>query len=133
MILRPLLLSAVLAVMPVMADQAFAQGAPQAVARIDVKQLATGYRASKIVGATVYNQANQSVGKVDDLIVSPEDRVFYAVLSIGGFLGVGSHLVAVPYSTLQVSADGSAGNRFVLPGATKDQLKAMPEFKYAAR
>jgi len=99
---------------------------PQPVSQVNVTQLADGYRSSKLVGAPVVNDANQSIGKIDDLLVGRSDKVLYAVLSVGGFLGVGSKLVAVPYSSLQIGAKD-----VVLPGGNKDQLKALPEFKYA--
>jgi hypothetical protein len=111
---------------------ALAQGAPQTVApmrvSVDVGQLSMGYRTSKIRGSAVYNDANVKVGAIDDLIVNRDDKVLYAIVSVGGFLGMGKHLVAVPYGALRI--DG-ANQRMVLPGATKDALKAMPEFKYA--
>src|SRR5205823_11299761 len=68
----------------------YAQGAPQTVqlAKVDVIKTATGYRASKIIGAIVVNDANESIGKVDDIIVGT-DKLPYLVLSVGGFLGVG--------------------------------------------
>lgn len=105
-----------------------AQGTPQAVTatRVDVVQLATGYRASKINGSPVYNRDKDQIGTIDDLIVSPGDRVAYVILSVGGFLGMGTHLVAVPFSSLQV-----VDKQIRLPDATKDSLKALPEFKYA--
>jgi sporulation protein YlmC with PRC-barrel domain len=99
---------------------------PQPVSQVNVTQLADGYRASKLVGTAVKNSAGDSIGKIDDLIVSRNDKVLYAVLSVGGFLGMGSKLVAVPYASLQVAKDN-----LVLPTGTKDQLKALPEFKYA--
>jgi hypothetical protein len=99
---------------------------PQPVSAVNVTQLADGYRTSKLVGATVKNAANETVGKIDDLIVSRNDKVLYAVLSVGGFLGIGSKLVAVPYTSLQVDQ-----KNLVLPAGTKEQLKALPEFKYA--
>lgn len=109
---------------------AFAQGAPQTVApmrvSVDVGQLSMGYRASKIRGSTVYNDANAKVGAIDDLIVNRDDKVLYAIVSVGGFLGMGKHLVAVPYGAIRIE-----NNHMVLPGATKDALKSMPEFKYA--
>jgi sporulation protein YlmC with PRC-barrel domain len=112
------------------AGEAAAQGAPQTISsvRVDVQKLATGYRSSKIVGSPVMNDNNEKIGTVDDLIVSRDDRVLFSVLSVGGFLGLGTHLVAVPYTTLQIGDRG-----IVLPGATKEALKAMPEFKYATR
>jgi PRC-barrel domain len=113
---------------PVLAP-AFAQGAAQScgLVRVDVRTVATGYRSSKIVGSTVVNEANETVGKVDDLIVTPDDKVPFAILSVGGFLGVGTHLVAVPFTSLKM-----ANGKVELPGATKEALKDLPEFKYAS-
>jgi hypothetical protein len=99
---------------------------PQPVSQVNVSQLANGYRTSKLVGATVKNSANETIGTVDDLLVSRNDKVLYAVLSVGGFLGIGSKLVAVPYTSLQIDQ-----KNLILPNANKDQLKALPEFKYA--
>jgi hypothetical protein len=67
---------------------AFSQGAPQTVIlmKVDPASLATGYRASKVVGSTVVNDTNVTVGTIDDLIITPNDKVPYAVLSVGGFL-----------------------------------------------
>lgn len=105
-----------------------AQGAPQSVTevRVDVAKVEAGYRASKISGATVYNGKKEKIGTVDDLILGPPDWVPYAVLSVGGLLGVGTHFVTVPLANMQV-----AGDQFQLPNATKETLKALPEFKYS--
>jgi hypothetical protein len=107
---------------------AFAQGTPQtaAIMRVDPATVATGYRASKVVGSGVVNEANETVGTVDDLIVTPAEVVPFAVLSVGGFLGIGTKYVVVPYSALRFQ-----DKKIVLPGATKESLKALPEFKYA--
>jgi len=107
-----------------------AQGAPQtvALAKVDTKSVATDYRTSKLVGSTVVNDANETVGKIDDLIATSTSKVPFAVLSVGGFLGMGTHLIAVPLDNLKVAND-----RMVLPGATKEALKSLPEFKYASR
>jgi hypothetical protein len=106
---------------------AFSQGAPQTVTlmKVDPTTLATGYRTSKVVGSSVVNEANETVGTIDDLIVTPTEKVPFAVLSIGGFLGMGTTYVVVPFSSLQVK-----DKQMVLPGATKESLKALPEFKY---
>jgi hypothetical protein len=58
---------------------------------------ASGYRASRVIGSTVYNEIRDTIGTIDDLVVSPGDSVTYAILSVGGFLGLGTHLVAVPF------------------------------------
>ena len=112
------------------AGSVWAQGAPQTVSieRVDVQKLAAGYRSSKIVGSPVVNDANEKIGDVDDLLVEPSDKVLFAVLSVGGFLGMGERLVVVPFRSLQI-----AGNRVMLPGGTKDALKALPEFEYATK
>src|SRR5580692_2225946 len=117
--------AAVLAV--ALTGPAFSQGAPQTVTlmKVDPASLATGYRTSKVVGSTVVNEANETVGTIDDLIVTPTEKVPFAVLSVGGFLGMGTKYVVVPFSSLQVK-----DKQMVLPGATKDSLKALPEFKY---
>ena len=107
-----------------------AQGVPQTVelAKIDVQKLAAGYRASKVIGSSVVNEENEVIGKIDDLLISPDGKEPYAVLSIGGFLGMGTHLVAVPYETLK-----STDDKIVLPGGTKNSLRMLPEFKYASK
>jgi len=98
-----------------------------AIVRVDVARVAVGQRASKIVGATVVNSNNESIGKIDDLVVNPNDKVTYAIISVGGFLGIGNKLVAVPFESLKTVKE----ERLMLPGATKDALKGLPEFKYA--
>ena len=105
----------------------FSQGAPQTVTlmKVDPATLATGYRTSKVVGSSVVNEAKETVGTIDDLIVTPTDKVPFAVLSVGGFLGMGTKYVVVPFSSIQVK-----DKQMVLPGATKDSLRALPEFKY---
>jgi hypothetical protein len=106
-----------------------AQGTLQTVdlAKVDVQKLSAGYRASKVIGSSVVNDANQTIGKIDDLLVSLDGKEPYAVISIGGFLGMGTHLVVVPYDTLKF-----AEGKVMLPGVgTKEGLKMLPEFKYA--
>lgn len=105
----------------------FSQGAPQTITlmKVDPASLATGYRTSKVVGSTVVNETDETVGTIDDLIVTPTEKVPFAVLSVGGFLGIGSKYVVVPFSSLEVQDE-----KMVLPGATKESLKSLPEFKY---
>jgi hypothetical protein len=96
-----------------------------ALIRVDVTKLSTVNRASKIIGASVVNEANETVGKVDELLIGPDGRTPHAVLSVGGFLGLGDRLVVVPYESLKMSA-----SKIMLPGASKEALKALPEYKY---
>jgi hypothetical protein len=122
------LMAGAVVVAAALSEPALSQGTPQtaAIMKVDPQTVATGYRTSKVVGSTVVNEANETVGTIDDLIVTPSEKVPFAVLSVGGFLGMGNKYVVVPYSALQVR-----DKKMVLPGATKESLKALPEFKYA--
>jgi hypothetical protein len=122
------LASAAMIGIAVLSGGAGAQGTPQTVelVKVDVQKLAAGYRSSKVVGSNVVNDANETIGKIDDLLVSRDGRQPYAVLSVGGFLGMGNRLVVVPYDLLKFG-----DNKVILPGGTKEGLKMLPEFKYA--
>ena len=92
----------------------------------ELRDVAMGWSAKKqLLGHPVYNENNEKVGSVDDLIVSPTKDVSYAIVGAGGFLGIAKHDVAIP-----VSQFTQAQGKFVLAGATKDVIKAMPEFEY---
>ena len=83
-------------------------------------------RVSKVVGASVYNEQNQSIGSIDDLLMSDADhKAATAIVSVGGFLGMGAKLVSVPFDQLKIQDD-----KIVMPGATKASLEGMPEYQY---
>lgn len=89
--------------------------------------VALGWSAKKnLLGKTVYNENGEQVGNIQDLIISADRKVSYVIVGAGGFIGIGRHDVAIP--VLQIKAEGG---RFVLPGATKVIVKAMPKFDYA--
>jgi sporulation protein YlmC with PRC-barrel domain len=93
----------------------------------EMKVVALGWSAKKkILGKAVYNDKNEKIGTVDDLIITPDKSVSYAIIGAGGFLGMGKHDVAVPVGQFKEDK-----GRIVLAGATKDALKAMPKFEYA--
>ena len=126
------------------------------------------WRASKLVGLNVYNDKNESLGSINDLLTDKSGNIKAVVIGVGGFLGVGEHLVAVPldkikfvnepvvYAGAGAPASGAgtkpatstttgAANTapaaaskpnpwypdHALFNASKDELKAMPEFKYS--
>lgn len=133
------------------------------------------WRTSKVVGLNVYNDNNEKVGSINDLLTDKSGTIKAAVLGVGGFLGVGAHLVAVPFDKIKfvnepvaytgvASAPNPAGSNrppmssttttgaangtssaapataskpnpwypdHAVFNATKDELKAMPEFKYS--
>ena len=143
-----------------------------------VKHREGAWRASKLVGINVYNEANEKIGDINDVILDKAGKVENVVLGVGGFLGMGEHYVAVSYDKLKwsnepprsttASATTSTGNRpatatdgtsraddgtarttgaatttaedrkangywypdHAVYNATKDQLKAMPQFQY---
>jgi len=106
------------------AKPALSQGVQ--LVNVNVSIVAKGYRLSKLLGATVRNDSNENIGKIDDVILDNHKNMF-TVLQVGGFLSLGSHYVAVPYDHLNISEDGK---KIVLPGASKDELKKLAEFKY---
>jgi sporulation protein YlmC with PRC-barrel domain len=142
-----------------------------AAASTSNSSLQGNWRASKVVGLSVYNDNNESLGSINDLLMDKNGNIKAVVLGVGGFLGVGEHLVAVPFDKIKfvdqpVAYTGAAStspnpNRpatstttgssttttapsttattkanpwypdHAVFNATKDELKAMPEFKYS--
>jgi sporulation protein YlmC with PRC-barrel domain len=93
-----------------------------------VQVVANGYRVSKLTGHAVVNDKNETIGKIDDFIIGREEgHSLFTVLQVGGFLGVGSRLVAVPYDSLVIDQNG---NKIELPGASKDQIEKLAQFRY---
>ena len=123
-----LLASAAIIGMSFLTAHANAQGIPQSVeiTKVDVQKVAAGYRASKVVGSSVVNDANETIGKIDDLLVTRDGKEPYVVLSVGGFLGMGTRMVVIRYDSLKF-----ADNKIMLPGGTKDGLRMLPAFQYA--
>jgi hypothetical protein len=123
-----ILVSAAMLSGALLSGDAGAQGMQQTIdlVKVDVQTLAAGYRASKIIGSNVVNDADETIGEINDVLVSSDGKQPYAVLSIGGFLGMGTHLVVVPYESLKFG-----DKKVTLPGGTKEGLKMLPEFKYA--
>ena len=86
-----------------------------------------GLRASKIIDTSVKNTRGEDLGEVDDLIMSRNGKIKKVILSVGGFLGVGDRLIAVPFKSLQIQEKGT----IVYP-VTKQQLENHPVFTYKA-
>ncbi|MBS0251979.1 MAG: PRC-barrel domain-containing protein [Proteobacteria bacterium] len=94
----------------------------------DNMQTADEFRTSKLVGANVYNNANENIGSIEDIILKPDGTMDEAVLSVGGFLGMGDKYVAVPFSSLKIGRDGDSAK--ITTDATKDSLKGLPDYKF---
>jgi sporulation protein YlmC with PRC-barrel domain len=84
-----------------------------------------------LIGATVRNDKREAVGKVEDVYVDSSGAIKTVVVSVGGFLGVGSKNVAVKWSDLKLSRDDKS--IVITTNWTKDSLKAMPDYKYERR
>lgn len=80
------------------------------------------FRASKMLGSTVYDVQNRDIGSVKDLIIDRDGRVAAAVVDVGTFLGMGGKYVAVPLSEIKTD-----NNRLTL-AMTKEQLKQAQEY-----
>lgn len=97
------------------------------VAVTEMRDVAAGWSAKKqILGQTLYNEKEEKVGTIDDIIIAPDKSVSYAIVGAGGFAGIGKHDVAIPVTQFE-----QQGGKFILPGATKDKIKQLPEFEYA--
>ncbi len=91
-------------------------------------RMMNSHRGSRFIGSTIVNEAKDTIGTIDDLIISPTEKSAFAVLSVGGFLGIGAKYVVVPFSNLELQAENS---HLLLRGATEASLKNLPGYKYS--
>jgi hypothetical protein len=90
-----------------------------------------GRRASRIIGANVHGANDENIGTVDDLILRQDGGGRpVAVLSVGGFLGIGAKLVAVSLDEMRWNAERG---RWTLPSATRETLESQPAWNYDAQ
>lgn len=105
---------------------------PTAAKSINVVLDVFDYRASDLIGATVLDDRGESVGKVDDIVVSTEDDKLHAVIAVGGFAGFGAKRISLPFDDLQLTSDNDDPQ--VRIAMTGEQLEALvesrPEFHY---
>jgi sporulation protein YlmC with PRC-barrel domain len=93
----------------------------------------TDMLSSNVVGLDIYNGQNDKIGKIQDIAFDASKQLTGYILSIGGFLGMGTHYVAVNPTAVNVSYDAQNKVWRASMNATKDQLKAAPEFKYGGQ
>ena len=121
------LLAGIVLMMPVVVQAQVAGSTLLGVTYGELRDVTLGWSAKRqILGHPVYNNMDERIGAVDDIIVTTEKSVSYAIVNAGGFLAVAKHDIAVPVSQFKMD-----GDKLVLPGATRDALKAAPEFDYA--
>jgi sporulation protein YlmC with PRC-barrel domain len=108
--------------------------APLGVTVVEMEAIVIGRSAKHdLLGKTVVNDKNDKIGKIDDLIISPNKdsntpAASFAIIGVGGFVGIGKRDVAIPMEQLKLQ-----NKQLTLPGATKDALKALPPFVYQGR
>ena len=125
--MQTLLFASIALAAPAISHAQVAGSTTVGVSVAELRDVTTGWSAKRtILGQPVYNDKDERVGSVDDIIVSPDKAISYAIVNAGGFLGLAKHDVAVPVSQFKL-----ADNKLVLAGATKESLRASPPFEYA--
>jgi hypothetical protein len=82
---------------------------------------------SHLIGLTLRNSANESIGDIDDVLVDADGRVRQVIVGVGGFLGMGEHKVAIAWDQLRFDR----AHDVATVSFTKDQVRAMPEYRPA--
>jgi sporulation protein YlmC with PRC-barrel domain len=129
-ITKPLAISAMSALLlatPIALQPQLVRSEVVHLVEVDVKVAEAGYRASKLIGKPVLNDTAEEIGRLDDIILGQDAKANFAIVEVGGFLGIGAHLVAVPFESLKID---KVGNKILLPGASKTALEKLAEFKY---
>ncbi len=103
-----------------MPGDASSTAAPQSTSTIP-----GGITAEELVGRNVVNRNGDNVGEVESLVIQPKKNEVHAVISVGGFLGMGDHNVAIPLKELAIGDD----NVTLMSQQTKEDLKALPEYE----
>jgi hypothetical protein len=124
------LIAASLAVLasPVLAEDAKTTGTAPAAAKFSTVSKDEMF-SSKLKGLNVYNQKDENVGEITDIAMKGS-QVDALILSVGGFLGLGEHYVAVSPSSVNIRHDAKNDKWLASMNTTKEALKAAPEFKY---
>jgi hypothetical protein len=89
--------------------------------------------ANTYIGQAVYNSADESIGKISDLIIKKDGGVAAAVVGVGGFLGIGEKWVAVPFETISITQVPDSSDVKLTTTETAESLQAAPEFKTMAQ
>jgi sporulation protein YlmC with PRC-barrel domain len=122
-----LMFAGIVVAVPAISQAQIAGSTVLGVSVAELREVTLGWSAKrKILGQAVYNSSDERVGSVDDIIVTTDKSVSYAIVNAGGFLAVAKHDIAVPVSQFKLE-----NGKLVLPGATKEALKAAPDFRYA--
>ena len=124
------LITAAVAVLatPVLAEEVKTVGTAPAEAKYSTVSKDEMF-SSKLKGLNVYNQKDESIGEITDIAIK-NNQVEALILSVGGFLGMGEHYVAVAPSSVNMRHDAKNDKWLATMNTPKEALKAAPEFKY---
>lgn len=89
--------------------------------------------ANTYIGQAVYNSADESIGKISDLIMEKDGGITAAIIGVGGFLGIGEKWVAVPFTTISITQAPESDDVKLTTTETAESLQAAPEFKTKAQ
>ena len=89
--------------------------------------------ANTYIGQAVYNTADESIGKISDLIMEKDGGIAAAVVGVGGFLGIGEKWVAVPFDKISITQAPETTDVKLTTSETAESLQAAPEFKTTAQ
>jgi sporulation protein YlmC with PRC-barrel domain len=92
--------------------------APTAATTTTTTSASGEWRTSKMPGLKIYNDANENIGSINDLLMDKSGAIKIAVIGVGGFLGMGEHLVAVPYEKLKFVNQAVASTTTTKPATT---------------
>jgi PRC-barrel domain len=92
----------------------------------NVAEVGNGYRTSEVRGPAVWNERNERIGTIPEVVIGRDD-VPFAIVEVGGLLDLGAHMVAVPFKALKID---DARRKVVLSGATRRALRNFPEFRF---
>jgi len=111
--------------------KATAPPADQSMGVFVTKQAVTEWRAPKLVGVTVYGADDQRVGKIKDVVIDHDGSVRAVVIGVGGFLGIGTKDIGVPFTTIQWRTEGRVVPTTGAPPANplgRTDVEAKPTF-----
>lgn len=115
---------------PAATPQAATPAAPGS-SSVLVVQHETEKSTAEVIGMPVFAPDGATVGKISNLLVDQDQQVTGAILSVGGFLGIGSKTVAVPWDSLKFDEKG--GKQLAIVPMSSEELAKAPEFKTLAQ
>ena len=143
------LLASTLLAAPAFAQSQTGQTGASSASEAATMQKPEQWRTSKLIGLDVYNNNNEKIGDIDELMMQQSGQIELVVIGVGGFLGIGEHRVALPFNQIKFSNEPRSSTATTGAGTTsgsgtreypdhatldmtRDQLRQLPAFRYAS-